>query len=94
MAIWYDGEGRLSIGHIVCLHKEAEINNASFQAGGHSPPLPHPLPGSNFSPPFEFVQHGAGNRIRLLLARLPATQATALSVDTTVTALSIGNLSN
>ena len=27
--------------------------------------LPHPLP-SNFSPPFEFVQHGARNRNRLI----------------------------
>ena len=35
------------------------------QAGGRSRPLPHPLP-SSFSPPFEFVQHGARNRIRLI----------------------------
>ena len=31
----------------------------------HSCSLPHPLP-SNFSPLFEFVQHGARNQIRLI----------------------------
>ena len=36
-----------------------------MQAGRLSRPLPHPLP-SSFSPPFQFVQHGARNRIRLI----------------------------
>ena len=44
---------------------DGQLENASLRAGGHSRPLPHPLP-SNFSPPFEFVQHGATNRIRLI----------------------------
>ena len=41
------------------------MKNASFRAGGLSRPLPQPLP-SNFSPPFEFVEHVARNRIRLI----------------------------
>ena len=48
-----------------CQNKEAEIKNASLQAGGLSRPLPHSLP-SSFSPPFEFAQHGARNRIRFI----------------------------
>ena len=60
------------------LYKEAEIKNASLRAGGHSRPLPHPLP-SNFSP-FWFCstwrqKSKSPHRIFRLLTRPPATQA-------------------
>ena len=55
---------------------------------GGKVPSPHPSP-SNFSLTFEFVQHGARNRIRLLLTRPPAMQAIAQCITPPATCLAI-----